>query len=116
MLGKGGSADVPGRNAVASHDVTLDMSAKEESSRSKRIKICVFLSTELNSGYPVGVVHSASMRTISETWDFFLTQGRGCVHTHRYRNKVSSSLGAPVSHTMWVLRYGPDRAGSILNH
>lgn len=68
---QGGSADVLGRNAVASHDVTFSWEVSLGRVFEKRIKICVFLSTKLNFWYPVNVLHSASMRTISGTWDFF---------------------------------------------
>lgn len=47
--------------------LSLEMSAKEESSRSKHIKIPVFLCTELNPRYPMVVLRNASMRTTSET-------------------------------------------------
>lgn len=47
--------------------LSLGMSEKEESSRSTS----VFLGTKLNLRHPVAVLHSASMRTISETWEFF---------------------------------------------
>lgn len=47
--------------------LSLGVSDKEASSRST----CVFLGTKLNLRYPVAVLHSASTRTISETWEFF---------------------------------------------